>query len=606
MRIWIAAALLLTLSPWAIANENEEKETQQFSLEKAAPANALVVAGIKDIRSMVDGLEQSAIASMLREDEVRQFLAPAFANFDRWVGEARRELEFEMDGNLSRIIDPDVLQRLMDPREWTTTLDGLGGEVMFVLSDIRESQNGGDSIPDLLFGVDLGRWGPDVRQFVDQKLPELRRMIEEEAQRSGATTNDLPSFGTKEIAGFTVHTIEHDELGDIGGALHYAFIGDYFLFGLFPDTFEKALRRGSQAVGSLLDNDRYRVMSNRLDRRPGSLFAYVDVQRILDMTKKYRSEREDREISGMGFDGVRAVGLTVSPSDGGARTRLFVHAPAPRRGVLALLSQPSRVLDGPKLAPSGATFLVSLGIDPKAVFDQVMSMVRTIDGEEEYREAMQDIDEVEQELGFHPINDLLASIGNEVSVFGTLPKTGLIPDVALVAKLQDPARFQSILDGLVKKAESEAPDVSITEVEYRGAMIYSVSGDEWDLPVPIAFTVHEGRLMISLGVQSLKKIMNGSGQGSLADDATFREAAAKVGYSAGEPATILHYLDAKSLFEWGYNTAAPMLGSQVPPELGFDMALLPMTETLSRHIRNPLSLYRVSDEGMMIDVFSIF
>ncbi len=595
----------LAWAPMAVANEgNDTEKTQRFSLERAAPANALAVIGVSDFPAMLGGLKQSAIANLLKEDEVRQFLAPMFENLDTWVAEARREIRREAD-EIERFVDSATIDRLVDPREWMEILEGLGGEVLVVLADVREVEGEREPVPDLLIGVDLGQWGSTVQRWLDEKLPELRRFAEEEAEHEGRTL-DLPEFGTYELAGVQVHTISHKELEEVGGRLHYAFMGDYLLFGMFADTFEAAVKRGNLAKGTLLDNERYRYLSNRLDRRPGSLFAYADVERILARSRSARSDREEQELKALGFDGVKAIGASFSPVEGGARWRVYAHAPTPRRGALALISQPSRTLSAPSMAPAGASFLVSLGADPKSIFDQVMAMVREFDGEDSYQEALRDIDAAQEEIGFHPVNDLLASLGDEISFFGTLPKTGFIPDVALVVNLRDSGKFNQILSALTDRVQEEAPQVSITTLQYKGRTLYSLTADDWELPVPLAFTIDQNRLLVSLGMQSLKKIVNGNSAGTLADDPQFRQAASQLGFRPNDPATFLYYIDAKALFEWGYNTAVPMLGSQVPPELGLDMALLPMTETLSQHIRNPMSIYRVDDQGLTIDMLSIF
>ena len=129
--------------------------------------------------------------------------------------------------------------------------------------------------------------------------------------------------------------------------------GPFFVYVDFEDQFAKLGRDLTQAVADVVGGD-------------PDLAAYrQDFGAILDE---------------LGISGVRAIGMSSTlRRDGSYHNRSFLHAPGPRRGLLAAMGGPARPFATTRLAPADTDFFLEAEIDMPALVQAIVSVARRFD-----------------------------------------------------------------------------------------------------------------------------------------------------------------------------------------------------------------------------------
>ena len=129
--------------------------------------------------------------------------------------------------------------------------------------------------------------------------------------------------------------------------------GPFFVYVDFEDQFAKLGRDLTQAVADVVGAD-------------PDLRAYrQDFGAILDE---------------LGISGVRAIGMSSTlRRDGSYHNRSFLHAPGPRRGLLAAMGGPARPFATTRLAPADTDFFLEAELDMPALVGAIVSVARRFD-----------------------------------------------------------------------------------------------------------------------------------------------------------------------------------------------------------------------------------
>ena len=121
------------------------------------------------------------------------------------------------------------------------------------------------------------------------------------------------------------------------------------------------------------------------------------------------------EAAEMGLDAVERVELLWGFQDEALRTEIRVVAPGPRRGVLALLDQPTFGIDGlPPMPPSLTGFTV-VSLDLEKTYDTILGIARRADpANAEQFAAVEQM--FKQQLGIDLREQLLKQLGPKIAV----------------------------------------------------------------------------------------------------------------------------------------------------------------------------------------------
>jgi prepilin-type processing-associated H-X9-DG protein len=122
------------------------------------------------------------------------------------------------------------------------------------------------------------------------------------------------------------------------------------------------------------------------------------------------------EAARLGLDGLKRIELQWGIQDDASVAILNVVAPAPRRGVLALLDQPTFQARSLPPMPAGLTGFSVLSLDFAKTYDQIIGMLKQAnpqgaDGFDQLEAAFR------QRFGFDVRKDLLANLGPKLAIY---------------------------------------------------------------------------------------------------------------------------------------------------------------------------------------------
>jgi prepilin-type processing-associated H-X9-DG protein len=118
----------------------------------------------------------------------------------------------------------------------------------------------------------------------------------------------------------------------------------------------------------------------------------------------------------LGLDGVKRIEFQWGFQDDALYSIIRAVAPAPRRGLLALLDQPTFGIDAlPPLPPELHGFLV-LSIDPGKTYDRIIEIAKKSNPQAANQIPMFE-DAIQQQLGVNLREDILARIGPKLSFY---------------------------------------------------------------------------------------------------------------------------------------------------------------------------------------------
>jgi prepilin-type processing-associated H-X9-DG protein len=126
----------------------------------------------------------------------------------------------------------------------------------------------------------------------------------------------------------------------------------------------------------------------------------------------------------LGFDGVKRIELQWGFQDDALRTVLRVVAPAPRRGALALLDQPTFGIKALPPLPASLTGFTVLSIDPTKLYSQILEMVKANDPKSAERIPVVE-ETIRQQIGVDLRGDLFAKLGPKLALYLQGPPGGV-------------------------------------------------------------------------------------------------------------------------------------------------------------------------------------
>ena len=164
----------------------------------------------------------------------------------------------------------------------------------------------------------------------------------------------------------------------------------------------------------------------------------------------------------LGLDGVKRLESCWGIREKAVLISFGVHAPRPRRGVLALFDQPPLGAGTRFADPKKATDHTLLSVDPLKLGDVLVTILKQSDprAAEEFDRVAQDL---QRRTGVKLGQDILGKIGPRMGVLapGAGWSANIIamwfspPNIGIVAELKDPKGFTTALDRLVEAANVE-------------------------------------------------------------------------------------------------------------------------------------------------------
>ena len=447
-------------------------------LAERVPDDAIIYVGFDGATSEVADLDQRHLGQLLERTQLRDALTQSLPDALRRFAEVEHEPDLALAADAIAELAPVLIDR-----RWAFYFAGLDETTM---------------MPRLGLLIDAG---PD-RETVQAWIDQLTQM------------------------GAPVQRIDHDDY--IGAVL--------------DPTFDPAEDAGLAA------SERFDDATAPLPGQRVAL-AYVDVDAIREMALEQlrqqppglstgpQATQVTQVLAGLGLDAIQTAAWAASFDGPRWRTDAFIHAPAPRQGLLAWLSDGDPItLDDLAAVPASATWLLATRVDLHGLYETIGEAVRDVDADA-WHEVQGGLAMLGMMLGVDIENELIAALGphwlawRDADVAGPASVLGLV----LSNDLREPERAASALDALVRSANhatqphwDDDPHFRFVATEHRGTTVHSFA---FMFTQP-SYAIHDGRLYVGLLPQAVTEAIDFAIDGG--DAITAREGFADMRESLGQ------------------------------------------------------------------------
>jgi prepilin-type processing-associated H-X9-DG protein len=328
------------------------------------------------------------------------------------------------------------------------------------------------------------------------------------------------------------------------------------------------------------------------------------IDRIAQSHGSERDQQQWRNVrQSLALDGLQAIAMAGGFDGPNWISAMHIAAPGPRKGLAAMLEPASPIAESTyKLIPATAAIAGVENLDAAALFDTIREMAGQFDPQIQQK-MDQVVGQIQQQMGFHVRDDLLASLGTEWAYYtdAGVGGTGLLGGV-LVNPLRDAKKAEQAMSQVLMMGQA-----LLGQMPQRNGMRISIRPSQTDdarlyhLTTPLispTFAFHGGRLYIGLVPHSVVGAMNQhkAGGKSILDNPKFAELRRRAG---GGGTFAFSYVDV----EQNLATTYPLLamgdrfvsGAIEMGGLRGPMMILPPLDTLRAHV-SPTGSFQWADE----------
>jgi prepilin-type processing-associated H-X9-DG protein len=316
--------------------------------------------------------------------------------------------------------------RLLNETKLGTLLEDLAkqGIDLAQQSSARAKQLKSSELIDLLKraarqGLAVGVWSLDTQTpgvvfvFRNAELPEVRRLLEDAAAGNLGRPGQEADRAVVQKAGRTIHPLDKE-------GVWWFENGDLVLSNQ-PEVVIAVL--DGKATSAVDDPRRTALFKPRDSFQPVAV-GFVDLSELPSMPA---------EAMQLGLDGLKQVELQWGFQDDALVSVLGVVAPEPRRGILALLDQPTFNIGSLPPLPGGLSGFTALSIDPLKTYDQIVALMKKANPPA--ADQVPVVEEmIRQRFGLDIRNDLLPGLGPKLALYAQ-PSAGNVGQDAATAML---------------------------------------------------------------------------------------------------------------------------------------------------------------------------
>jgi hypothetical protein len=581
MRAIVLAALL---APLVLPRQAPDP----FLLERLLPPNPLLYISVPQSPAVSQDYQKSDLHRFWNHPEVRQFAEPVEA----WWKKRKTEpipVRGQVQPSLNELARQAV--GLSIDELWEL----LQGPLAFAVYDVPVNEQ---HKLDLVLSLGAG---------------DAAVLTKSAASFKAAMKKQDPGFTESESAfqGTTIHEMGTDEF-----RVAYAVVERTIVLATRRERIEQVVAAAAdRAFSGLKDDPRFKAARARV--APGDrhfLLAYFNAAGLLQQFRRELGDEAIRVLEQLGLADLTSIAAGLGYDGGAVRERYALLTSRQDRGILRFLAGGTPVDPAAALVPAGALGYAHFGVDFAQVYDVLIACSKV--SPEFERELVQGIRGYEEKAGVQ-LREALATLGSSWTVASVLPDAGgLLPDDLYLAKLPDPAKFETALEKVLKHAAFPARDFSFRGQRIRHFTI-GFPEEEAGLPFPIrmgytiSWFVKDGLLFASTSPLSLKRqILRMAGKTTpIAEDPKYAAMAARV------PAKDLEswsYLDIGRWLAAFYNTLQPALhfvrdfarDYWWAGDLVLDAARLPLGETLDGLVGPTITNKRTLPDAILVDSIS--
>lgn len=561
MRRAIVLTVLLALLTGPVAVTAQETPVTP-RLESLVPANTFFFASLNDVAGMRTQCSRTAMAKLFNEPEVQQFLAPA-------MQEIRKQLK---------------MAEAQAGHPILSILDSISGQAAVAVVSYDPLYGG--LIPDAAIMIDLGKGRAEFQTIHDEALAKAEGNV---------------GVATKEHAGVSFQIVTLP----MGIDLSIAYFGDALVLTTMTERMRDMIDASQGKLEqSLATNQTFKV-TNEHTGNNAFFSAFLNVESVMGHFGDRMPPMATQVMGKLSIDSMKGIGFGSSFAGEGIRESFFAYVPGEKKGLMKLFySDPGSGMALLDRVPRNAFYAAAGRGDVEKLYAEALQLVGDIDPNV-LEQVMGGIYQAEEFVGLRIREDLLAPLGNQMAGYAAMPRNGgLIPDLVMMVKLDQPEKFEQSLLHLVNRGkEMMAGDrrlsMELRNLDYAGSKIYYLHvAEKWGDPVAVtpSYVRHGDLAYMSLYPQVLKDLAARKFAGpSIKENPDFARAL------KGLPAdmTSVEYMDFGAVVRILYGTIVPVAQLAAKrADLPVDMALLPRTETVAKHFFGGIWGMKLEDDGI--------
>ncbi len=463
-----------------------------------------------------------------------------------------------------------------------------------------------------LMDLGVGEQGPSVQlALVVHLAKDEDKQAVVKAVELVMESAELPQPEPSEVAGAQLKSVQ---LPIPVPAVVYGFVDNYFMAALGNVTAEKVVAAIRGQAPRLIENEEFAAARKKLggDISTMGCNLYVDVGECIGRVMAFVAAMSGEEppaqiqatIEASGLSKVRSLSAATHLRDGGYRTTIHLHAPAPRTGLLKAFDQAEITEADLLILPKDASWFWALNLDLAGLFREIVDMVGKIDSEI-HESLTEGLSTMAEETGVKLEQDLLEPLGETWVLFDAPSNGGVwFTGITLVVEARDAAQFdrslRKLLEHLNKELAGGSLEVATTSLGPHTVRFVNVVG----VPIPIApaWGIDKKHVVIALYPQmvatTLDRLAAASKEDSILANADFQRGRKLL------PGKLyaLSYVDSRRAFESIYPFLVPfaqMAAAMAQEEIsGLNISLLPQRDVISRHLFGDVSGTMSDEDGV--------
>jgi len=555
----ILLALLLLLACLSLpARADESFQPGSLSLEEIIPGETLLFCEFSGINALLDDRQTLDLFQLWSEPEVQDFFAEAKATLPTMLKQAQ---------------GPDIPIKEL----WEL----LRGETALAINTrLTIFAQGG--CPSTALGIDMGN-------KKEQFLGVMHQMFDMLAGMKGLER------GRTEHRGF--------EIGYIGEPkkrlmICYTTIQNLFVATINRYFLEDIIACHLDRKPALAQNPVFQRCRSRVGGEAVRGLVYCNAAPVLGVLEPFCPYEVQEWSDMLGIDQVGALCLATANHDGRARDSLFIDCPGEKTGLLKALAPNPISQENLHRAPPDTLVFMDAVFDPELIAHEVDGFVKHA-LPEFYGMFRSGFAEFHHKTGFDLEKEIFAALGRELTLNITLPKTGgmvLIPDIIVSVAVENEERFKALQDKVLGMMSGW---IKVDETTFNGHVMQYITVPKQGVPVTPTMTINDGRLLLTSTPLTMKKYLNWlkKGEPGLISTADFR----KIMKGMPEEASLFSYIDLRRVTQMVYENGAVLLSMFLArDEVPFDAALLPMSESITKHMSNATSYMVMDENGILL------
>jgi hypothetical protein len=566
-----AAAVLVGIACHGhVAADDAPAKPRAF--ETLVPPDTFAFASWPDVEHANAMFEHTALMELWREPEMQAFC--------KSIVELVTQKQHETLDSLQLKVPDDLDSRLKV------------GQIAF---SVGTAVVDGAEAPGVAVGVQIRGDVGAARDFVAPLMDKVAQLV------AGVAGMGAPHVVERQYQGVTIRSATIPSVNGKDLDLCYTFVDSLFVGALNRGYLEHIVDAAKNSKSpSLADDPLFKSATGKVRSPASSFVGFVNVEALMKRFATVLPPDLLKMLQALGLDLIKAVAVSETIEGKSIRDSFYLHAPGERHGLLSVCSAKRCALSTAKIAPRETVFFDSSAIDLASVYDGVLDTIKKLDTGT-HGQIVGHIQSLERALGVRLREDLIASLGDEMGTFVTLP-TGAspLPEIGISLTLSDPAKCAATLGAV----QWEKLGVRAKDVDFNGTAIRYF---ELPAPVPLspAYGISGKFLFVAGSVQTLKQMITRS-QGNdegLLGNAAFRSVKDKIPADA----SWIEFIDLPRIGSFLINSVGPLLGPLAKEyHLPLDPALLPTSETVAKHLDGYIAYYRNDREGMSMICESTF